>query len=122
MDFSSTAHFLIRLRVWHPFVAILVGFYLAFLGGLVAMFRASRHIKRLAIVLISLFVIQLIAGVVNLVLLAPVWMQLVHLFLADMVWISLVLFTAANFAEGELSQESVPLTQPSPRPRSSQIS
>ena len=31
----------------------------------------------------------------NLVLLAPIWMQLVHLLLADLLWIVLVLFTAA---------------------------
>jgi hypothetical protein len=29
-------------------------------------------------------------------LLAPVWMQLVHLLLADLLWIALVIFTAAT--------------------------
>ena len=31
------------------------------------------------------------AGAINVILLAPVWMQITHLLLADMVWISLVL-------------------------------
>jgi len=43
-------------------------------------------------------VTQLLAGLVNLVLLAPVWMQLVHLLLADLLWIVLVLLAAATLA------------------------
>ncbi len=78
-DFSAEAHFLVRLRVYHPIIAILTGTYLVFLAGLTAMFRANPTIRRLAAALVGLFVIQGIAGLVNLVLLAPVWMQLVHL-------------------------------------------
>lgn len=102
-DFSAEAHFLVRLRIWHPFIAILTGVYLLFLAGFIAMFRANPTIRRLAAVLAGLFVLQGIAGLINLALLAPVWMQLVHLFLADMVWLTLVLFSAANFSESELS-------------------
>jgi heme A synthase len=108
-DFDPTAHFLIRLRVWHPLIAILNGLYLLFLGGLIYLFRATPHIQRLALTLIGLFVAQLVAGMINLGLLAPVWMQLVHLFLADLVWLALVLLAAANFGESELRQ-SLPLS------------
>ena len=102
-DFAAEAHFLVRLRIWHPFIAILTGVFLFFLAGFIAMFRANPIIRRLAAALASLFVVQGIAGLINLALLAPVWMQLVHLFLADMVWLTLILFSAANFAESELS-------------------
>jgi len=37
---------------------------------------------------------QLAAGVINLLLLAPVGMQLVHLLLADLLWVALVLLSA----------------------------
>ena len=37
----------------------------------------------------------------NLLLLVPVWMQLVHLLLADAVWITLVLLSATAVAVGE---------------------
>jgi PAS domain-containing protein len=49
-----------------------------------------------------------------LILLAPVWMQLVHLFLADAVWITLGLLALANFAESELRHSLImqPETQP----------
>ena len=41
------------------------------------------------------FVVQLVAGVINVVLLAPVWMQMLHLLLADASWIALVLLAAS---------------------------
>ena len=41
--------------------------------------------------MIVLAAAQLGAGAINITLLAPVWMQLVHLLLADMLWLSLVL-------------------------------
>jgi heme A synthase len=103
-DFAATAHFLVRLRVWHPLIAILNGLYLLFLGGLIYQFRATPRIQRLALTLGALFLAQLVAGMINLGLLAPVWMQLVHLLLADLVWIALVLLAAANYGESELRQ------------------
>jgi hypothetical protein len=44
-------------------------------------------------------VLQLTAGLVNLALLAPVWMQLLHLLLADAVWLAAVLLGASALAE-----------------------
>ena len=97
-DLSAGAHYLVRIRVWHPIMAILVGFYLLFVGGLVYMFQERLEIKRFALLMMGLFLIQLLAGLVNLILLAPVWMQLVHLLFADLVWIALVLLSASIFA------------------------
>jgi heme A synthase len=94
-DIDPTAHFLIRLRVLHPLIAILTGFYQFFVSGLVGLFSSSKVVKRFAAIVAGLFFIQLGAGLLNLILLAPIWMQLVHLFLADMVWISLILLTAS---------------------------
>jgi heme A synthase len=111
-DFEPTAHFLVRLRVWHPVIAILVGLYVTFLAGLIAMFRVTPVIRRWCAVLFGLFVVQLIAGVVNLLLLAPVWMQLVHLLLADLVWISLVFLALGNFALTEVCQDPAPHLEP----------
>jgi heme A synthase len=103
-DFDPMAHFLVRLRVWHPVAAVLIGLYVGFLSGIIFLFRATPHVRRIALILLALFVIQLAAGMVNLLLLAPVWMQIVHLLLADLVWVALVLLTAANFGESELRQ------------------
>lgn len=94
-DFSPNVSFLIHLRVWHPVIAITVGFYLVFLSSLLALQSRDRRMKRYAWIMGGLFVLQLIAGLVNVLLLAPVWMQIVHLLLADLVWISLVLLSAS---------------------------
>jgi hypothetical protein len=45
---------------------------------------------------------------VNVWLMAPVWMQLLHLLLADGLWISLVLLAAAALAPGEVRAEKAP--------------
>ena len=98
-DLSPTAHFLIRLRVWHPVVAILVGFYVLFIAGFLGFTTEDRWIKRMAVILMALFVVQFGAGLLNLVFLAPVWMQIVHLFLADLVWIALVLLAVTSLSQ-----------------------
>jgi heme A synthase len=121
-DFSPTAHFLIRLRVWHPVVAVLIGVYVGFLSLIIYLFRATPRVRRIALGLLALFVAQLAAGALNLILLAPTWMQVVHLLLADLVWVALVLLTAANFGESELRQSLFEAAKPSdlsPAPQNS---
>jgi heme A synthase len=85
-DFASTSSWLVRLRIVHPVVAALAGIYIVLV--------AARIGRRLSMVVIGLVVLQMAAGMLNLYLLAPIWMQLVHLLLADLLWIALVLFTA----------------------------
>ncbi|MHB8734286.1 MAG: COX15/CtaA family protein [Terriglobales bacterium] len=93
-DFSPTAHFLVRLRVIHPALAVLFGVYLM-LAAVYCAQRNNRSARHLAAMLLGLIVLQWTAGGLNIVLDAPVWLQLVHLLGADLVWITLVLLTAA---------------------------
>jgi heme A synthase len=90
-DFSGAASLLIRLRVLHPTFAIIAACY--FVGVSVVIVRSKQHrvATRLATCVLVLASVQLGAGAINLLLLAPVSMQIFHLFLADVVWISLVL-------------------------------
>jgi heme A synthase len=104
-DLASTSNFLIRLRVWHPILAITFGCYLALCSGLLIAIHEEPLSQRLGWLLISLVSLQLVAGLVNLLLLAPVWMQLVHLFLADLVWIALVILFATVHAEKTVSDK-----------------
>lgn len=96
-DFAPTAHFLIRLRIWHPVIAIVSGFYVTFVAAIIAGFSDDKLLKKLSWLLTGLFGVQLLAGLVNLVLLAPIWMQLIHLLLADLVWLSLAAFSLRLF-------------------------
>lgn len=97
-DVSPAAHLFVRLRILHPVFAVAVGLYLVGAGLFAAATRRERKVKLLGGSLIGLFVLQLGVGVVNLVLLAPVPLQLIHLALADLNWIALVLLAAAAFA------------------------
>jgi len=90
-DFSPAAHFLLRLRVFHPMLAIAVGFYIVLVAWKL---RPGSGVERyVAPFLTAIFVLQLGLGALNVILLAPVWMQLVHLLVADLIWIGQVLFT-----------------------------
>jgi cytochrome c oxidase assembly protein subunit 15 len=96
-DLSPTAHVLLRLRLLHPFIAVSVAAAL-----LIACYRVIQRVDaastRRATWTAALVVLQLFAGLLNVALLAPVWMQIVHLFLADLVWISVVLLAATVLA------------------------
>lgn len=93
-DFAATAHFLVRLRVWHPVTAITMGVFVIGVAVWVAAQRKTPETRRVALALVALFLAQLVGGFVNLVLLAPVWMQMVHLLMADLVWMALVVLSA----------------------------
>jgi len=93
-DFSPTTHFLVRLRIWHPTIAITTGLCLFFFAGWIGMSNRELPTRRLAYALCIILAVQLCAGLVNVLLLAPVWMQIVHLFLADAVWITMILLSA----------------------------
>jgi heme A synthase len=93
-DLDPAANIFLRLRLFHPLIAVAVGAWLLYY----AVSAASRRpdVAGRAWSLAALVGAQIVAGVVNLLLLAPVWMQLVHLLLADLLWIALVLLSAAT--------------------------
>ena len=97
-DFSASVNLFVRLRVWHPVIAAVVVAGLLFAVVPVAA-RGSAATRWLSAILGALVAAQLAAGFVNLLLLAPVWMQIVHLLLADLMWASLVLFFASALAD-----------------------
>jgi cytochrome c oxidase assembly protein subunit 15 len=97
-DFSAGAHFLLRLRILHPALAILGASYFVFASVVVMRSNLRPIATRSASAAIVLSLAQLGAGAINLTLAAPIPMQIVHLFLADLVWLSLVLLTVETMA------------------------
>ena len=74
------AHFLDRLRGVHPVVAVFV--------ALLLLWTSDRLRPGLARTLLPWTVgVQVLAGLANVVLSAPGWMQIVHLALANSVWL-----------------------------------
>lgn len=90
-DLSPVAHVFLRLRLLHPFLALGTGSLVLATAALVRARTRSAVVRRWSYAVTALFVVQFSAGLLNLVLLAPVFMQLVHLLLADATWIALVL-------------------------------
>lgn len=97
-DLSPTAHLLIRLRIFHPAIAIA--------SGLLALYLAMRLLKRglgpetrrFAGWTAALVFTQILMGTANVLLLAPVWLQVIHLLVADLLWIAFVLLGASALA------------------------
>jgi len=115
-DLSPTSHLLIRLRMLHPAFAVATAVLLVAVSPLLAGWAVDPRATRLARAVAGLAITQVVAGVVNVVLLAPVWLQLVHLLLADLLWIALVLLCAVALPRtSHEAAQTVALTS-SPRP------
>lgn len=101
-DFSASSHYILRLRVFHPILSILTGVFLVFLAGWIKkQSNKNKWTIRWSNVLSILILIQFVSGTVLILLLTPIVMQLIHLFLADAVWIVFVLMTASFLAESD---------------------
>lgn len=98
-DFSSGAHFLIQLRLLHPVLAIAVGTIVLIVAGIANLLRPGVWVRRCMLSVTALVVVQILSGLLNVALLAPIWLQIVHLLLADLLWIALVLLAASALAD-----------------------
>jgi heme A synthase len=98
-DLSPTAHILERLRIFHPLIAIVAGGLMILTAFFARSRRPDNDVKRWSSALTALVLVQLGAGAVNMLLHAPIWLQLVHLLLSDLVWIALVLLGCATLQQ-----------------------
>lgn len=104
-ELSSDAPFLVQARILHPMVAIVIGLGVAYLvlnmsGG------TTHRTRRFGRVVAGLVLFQFAVGITNVLLATPLETQVVHLAIADAMWIAYVLFSAS------LLGETVTTTQP----------
>jgi len=105
-DFSSSSHILLRLRVLHPTSVVISSIYILWLVH--TFWRKQVRLGWAAILTVTLAG-QIALGTMNVILLAPVWLQMTHLLVAEMFWILLVLASADQlFASHRLA---VPLSR-----------
>jgi heme a synthase len=102
-DFSSGTPALLHVRLLHPALAAVAACYV--LWGILRFSIRRNRFSQSAIALIVLFVVQVGIGITNVLLLAPVWLQIAHLFVADALWVSLVLASADLILEPASSGE-----------------
>jgi heme A synthase len=86
-DLDPASNIFLRLRLWHPLIAAGAAVWVLF-------YAMNSGAGRWSWTVLALVGAQLAAGLLNVTLLAPVWMQIVHLLLADALWIALVLLCA----------------------------
>jgi heme a synthase len=96
-DFTSDSPALLHFRLLHPVLAVIAGTYVIWL----VLKNSSRRKcqSRASVALIILLFTEIGIGLLNVLLLAPVWLQILHLLVADTLWISLVLASAALVLE-----------------------
>ncbi len=90
-DFSPHSSWLLRLRWVHPAASAVAAVFIC--GVLTAALRSPRQ-RALGKVVAGLLLFQMVLGVADVLLLAPTWLQVTHLFGADLLWISLVVLSA----------------------------
>jgi heme A synthase len=90
-DFSSSSHVLLRLRLLHPVAAVIGSLYVLWL---LWNLQGKRDWLASRLVLGATLTAQIVLGLMNVILLAPVWLQMTHLLVAELFWILLVLASA----------------------------
>jgi cytochrome c oxidase assembly protein subunit 15 len=115
-DLSPASHLLLRLRVIHPALAVVVALTLIVAAPRLAVadpLAAERALgpgPRVAL----LAGLQAALGFLNVLLLAPVWLQLAHLLVADLLWIAIVLLGAAVLSGPVLAEAAAAARVPQP--------
>jgi cytochrome c oxidase assembly protein subunit 15 len=90
-DFSAKSTWLLRIRWVHPTMGFIAG---AFICWLIFANAWKGRNRKLAGGVIAMLALQYALGFADIALLAPTWMQIVHLLGADILWITLVVLTA----------------------------
>ncbi len=94
------SHWMVRLQPLHPLIAISCGLYLLLASGLLIHLRPSPQVRTGVRRLMGAFAVQMALGLLNVALKAPIWLQIVHLVLADLLFVSLVAAGAAALSSG----------------------
>ena len=89
-DWDADSHFLVKLRVLHPILALSLGGYLTYFFWNKSQTASSFILQRKSLHLATSLFIAIAFGIMTLVFLAPVWMKIVHLAIAHTVWVLLV--------------------------------
>jgi cytochrome c oxidase assembly protein subunit 15 len=98
-DHARAATFLERGRAVHPLVAVTAAVFVLAVAWKTPDQRPHPEVDRASRLVIALVFTQVGAGVLNVLLSAPGWMQVVHLGVGTTLWIALVVFyaTARSF-------------------------
>ncbi len=90
-EFGPTAPMLLRLRIVHPIVAVVGGLLVGWIAADTAR-RGSQRTKRIAGTVSIVVLSQFFIGIANILFLTPLSIQVLHLMVADFLWLAFVFF------------------------------
>lgn len=92
--FGATAPLLSNLRIVHPIVSVIGGMTVAWVAT--SRSRGGSPMTQRAATAVTLIVLsQMFIGIANIFFLTPLSLQIIHLMVADALWIAFVVFSAS---------------------------
>jgi protoheme IX farnesyltransferase len=102
---STTGHFLLRLRIWHPFIAIAAALVLLVAVIVLTGICELDEVRRRGHWLLGIVGAQLALGLISVWLKAPTALAILHLMLADALWITAITLWLAALESPKKSDE-----------------
>lgn len=106
-DFSTKSAWILRWRWTHPTIAVVASIFFLWLIARAMQRSAHWNNRGLAVFILALLAVQYAIGAMNILLLAPVWLQVIHLLAADLLWIGLVVLAARLSLQPEQENRQV---------------
>lgn len=107
-DLSPTSHFLIRLRMFHPFIAIAAFAILVSFGHRVSELLDPSQ-RWMGGAFARLVTAALVFGGATLLFLSPQWMKVTHLLIADLTWSAFVALSILSCSSVKTNEARNPL-------------
>lgn len=117
-EFDPTANILLRLRVLHPAIAVATGLVMVIVAQVIAQINPVAGTRMASRVLLIAYVGQLGLGAINVILLAPIPIQLLHLLLSNAIWVAFVILVGLALQRQPQSQ---PQLQSQPQSQSQSL-
>jgi len=108
---APTAFWASKLALAHPVGSASIGLFLLLMSGMLQHLRPDKFVRNAGKMVSSLLIIQLCIGLLNIVLKAPIALQMVHLVMADLNWVSIVVLSLAAMGAGIEHVEHRPAPQ-----------
>ncbi len=86
---DPTSHWMVQLQPLHPLIAASVGLYIFLYAGLIIHLRPSPQVKAAAQLMSGVYIFQCIVGGITIWFNAPIFMQVFHLVMADILVVTM---------------------------------
>ena len=106
-EVSSLLKAFVWLQLAHPFLSILMSVYIIALAQRWRSALNNQTTKLFANWTLAFVALQMFFGTLNLIFSAPIWMQLVHLFLALLLWVGLILLALSVLSEPNKAEATI---------------